>query len=81
MFDLFAVDQKMAVPDKMPALGAGVDESQSIHHIVQPAFQHHQQVGAGNPFLPVRPLKNIRNCFSDRPYIRLTFCFSRSWMP
>jgi hypothetical protein len=38
-------------------------------------------------FSPARPLIRVArvivraNCFSRRPYILLTFCFSRSWIP
>ena len=38
-------------------------------------------------FSPARPFMRVArcmvsaNCFSSSPYMRLTFCFSRSWTP
>jgi hypothetical protein len=43
----------MPVPNKMPALGARVDKSQSIDDVVQAAFKRDEKIGARDTLLTI----------------------------
>src|SRR4051794_39171315 len=48
-----AVQGEVPVPDELPGLAPRAREAEPVHHVVQPALQHPQQLGAGRALAPV----------------------------
>jgi hypothetical protein len=79
--DSHAIDRDGLVGHQLARFGAGGTEAHAIHDVVQAALQQEQQVGAGIALAAVSFFEVTAELLFQMPYMRLTFCFSRSCRP
>jgi hypothetical protein len=79
--DRLAVHRDRLVRHQLARFGAGGAEAHAVDDVVQTRLQQEQQVGAGVALAAVGFSEVAAELRSSTPYMRLTFCFSRSCRP